>query len=123
MYKRQGIFDAHLETVFPNISFHWLLEGKTEAPETVVWNHRTYRVFGGVSHPEGGQSALATTYWMDVTDTEEMRRTLELTLSLIHILSSSISCWAFSCSEISLAVTAPKSLPPAPPLALSLIHI
>ena len=84
--KREGIFDAHLETVFPNISFHWLLEGKTEAPETVVWNHRTYRVFGGVSHPEGGQSALATTYWMDVTDTEEMRRTLELTRPVVAIL-------------------------------------
>lgn len=84
--QREGIFDAHLETVFPEISFHWLLEGKTEAPETVVWNHRTYRVFGGVSHPEGGQSALATTYWMDVTDTEEMRRTLELTRPVVAIL-------------------------------------
>lgn len=84
--QREGIFDAQLETVFPNISFHWLLEGKTEAPETVVWNHRTYRVFGGVSHPEGGQSALATTYWMDVTDTEEMRRTLELTRPVVAIL-------------------------------------
>ena len=84
--QREGIFDAHLETVFPNISFHWLLEGKTEAPETVVWNHRTYRVFGGVSHPEGGQSALATTYWMDVTDTEEMRRALELTRPVVAIL-------------------------------------
>lgn len=84
--QREGIFDAHLETVFPNISFHWLLEGKTEAPETVVWNHRTYRVFGGVSHPEGGQSALATTYWMDATDTEEMRRTLELTRPVVAIL-------------------------------------
>ena len=84
--QREGIFDAPLETVFPNISFHWLLEGKTEAPETVVWNHRTYRVFGGVSHPEGGRSALATTYWMDVTDTEEMRRTLELTRPVVAIL-------------------------------------
>ena len=84
--QREGIFDAHLETVFPKISFHWLLEGKTEAPETVVWNHRTYRVFGGVSHPEGGRSALATTYWMDVTDTEEMRRTLELTRPVVAIL-------------------------------------
>ena len=84
--QREGIFEAHLETVFPNISFHWLLEGKTEAPETVVWNHRTYRVFGGVSHPEGGRSALATTYWMDVTDTEEMRRTLELTRPVVAIL-------------------------------------
>lgn len=84
--QREGIFDARLETVFPNISFHWLLEGKTEAPETVVWNHRTYRVFGGVSHPEGGRSALATTYWMDVTDTEEMRRTLELTRPVVAIL-------------------------------------
>ena len=84
--QREGIFDAHLETVFPNIPFHWLLEGNTEAPETVVWNHRTYRVFGGVSHPEGGQSALATTYWMDVTDTEEMRRTLELTRPVVAIL-------------------------------------
>ena len=51
-----------------------------------MWNHRTYRVFGGVSHPEGGQSALATTYWMDVTDTEEMRRTLELTRPVVAIL-------------------------------------
>ena len=84
--QREGIFDAHRKTVFPNISFHWLLEGKTEAPETVVWNRRTYRVFGGVSHPEGGQSALATTYWMDVTDTEEMRRTLELTRPVVAIL-------------------------------------
>ena len=84
--QREGIFDAHLEPVFPDISFHWLLEGKTEAPETVVWNHRTYRVFGGVSHTEGGQSALATTYWMDVTDTEEMRRTLELTRPVVAIL-------------------------------------
>ena len=84
--QREGIFDAHLETVFPNISFHWLLEGKTEAPETVVWNHRTYRVFGGVSHPEGGQSALAPTYWMDLTVTEEMRRTLELTRPVVAIL-------------------------------------
>ena len=84
--QREGIFDAHLETVFPNISFHWLLEGKTEAPETVVWNHRTDRVFGGVRHPEGGRSALATTYWMDVTDTEEMRRTLELTRPVVAIL-------------------------------------
>ena len=84
--QREGIFDAHLETVFPDISFHWLLEGKTEAPETVVWNHRTYRVFGGVSPPEGGQSALATTYWLDVTDTEEMRRTLELTRPVVAIL-------------------------------------
>ena len=84
--QREGIFDAHLETVFPNISFHWLLEGKTEAPETVVWNHRTYRVFGGVSHPEGGRSALATTYWMDVTDTEEMRRTLDVTRPVLGIL-------------------------------------
>ena len=84
--QREGIFEAHLETVFPNISFHWLLEGKTEAPETVVWNHRTYRVFGGVSHPVGGRSALATTDWMDVTDTEEMRRTLELTRPVVAIL-------------------------------------
>ena len=37
-------------------------------------------------HPGGGQSALATTYWMDVTDTEEMRRTLELTRPVVAIL-------------------------------------
>ncbi len=59
-----------LETVFPNISFHWLLEGKTEAPETVVWNHRTYRVFGGVSHPEGSTGA----HWPPPTGWMSRRR-------------------------------------------------
>jgi len=83
---KDKLFEVTVADAVPGFDSHWLLEGKTEAPETVVWNHRTYRVFGGVSHPEGGQSALATTYWMDVTDTEEMRRTLELTRPVVAIL-------------------------------------
>lgn len=68
--------------MIPDFDTHWLLEGKRESPELVTWNHRQYRVFGGLGRHEelpGSRSVLATTYWMDVTEFEQMRQTVELT--------------------------------------------
>ena len=87
--QKDKIFEMLVDTVVPDFSYHWLLEGKREYPELFQWNGRVYRVFGALSHPEEmdrDQNPLATTYWMDVTDSEEMRQTLEMTRPLVAIL-------------------------------------
>ena len=87
--KGEEIFDMQVEDVVPQFDIHWLLEDKRECPDLIIWNDRMYRVFGVVSrHGEMGQSdePLATTYWMDVTDLEQARQTLEMTRPVAAIL-------------------------------------
>ena len=87
--QKEKSFEMLVDTVVPDFSYRWLLDGKREYPELFHWNGRIYRVFGALSHPEEmqrDQNPLATTYWMDVTDSEEMRQTLELTRPLVAIL-------------------------------------
>ena len=83
------LYESHLDDVIPDFDTHWLLEGKRESPELVTWNHRQYRVFGGLGRHEelpGSRSVLATTYWMDVTEFEQMRQTVELTRPVMAIV-------------------------------------
>ena len=79
--QKEGVFDAHLNAVVPTFSVRWLMEGKNECPEHVVWNHRIYRVYGGLT-----PATMATTYWMDVTDSEQLRQTLQMTRPVVAIL-------------------------------------
>lgn len=68
---RENLFDNRLEDTLPGFPAQWLLEGKSECPETVVVNNRHFRVFGSLTHPSGRSGArglLALTYWMDVTE-------------------------------------------------------
>ena len=85
--QKEGVFDAHLNAVVPTFSARWLMEGKNECPEHVVWNHRIYRVYGGLTRPTPDTPAtMATTYWMDVTDSEQLRQTLQMTRPVVAIL-------------------------------------
>ena len=86
---KDKIFETAVDTVIPDFTYRWLLDGKREYPEQFRWNDRIYRVFGALSRPEpegGDQPTLATTYWMDITEAEQMRQTLELTKPLMAIL-------------------------------------
>ena len=86
---KEKMFEALVNDVIPGFDGHWMLEGKREAPEHVVWNHRTYRVYGALSHPDqlkGDHSMLATTYWLDITESEQMRQTLDMTRPAVAIL-------------------------------------
>lgn len=86
---KEKMFEALVNDVIPGFDGHWMLEGKREAPEPVVWNHRTYRVYGALSHPDqlkGDHSMLATTYWLDITESEQMRQTLDMTRPAVAIL-------------------------------------
>ena len=83
------LFEVSVGDVVPGFDGHWLREGKRESPEHVVWNHRTYRVYGALSHPDelkGDHSMLATTYWLDITESEQMRQTLDMTRPAVAIL-------------------------------------
>ena len=108
--QRDTVFDSKVEQIVPEIPTHWLLEGKRQCPELVLWNHRQYRVFGSISHAEemaGTKGTLASTYWLDVTEEEELRQTLEATRPVAAILmvdnyedlmklalkASAVRCW------------------------------
>ena len=87
--QKEKIFETAVDAVIPDFTYRWLIEGKREYPEQFRWNDRIYRVFGALSRPEpegGEQPTLATTYWMDITEPEQMRQTLELTKPLLAIL-------------------------------------
>ena len=86
---KENVFESRVEQVVPDFPTHWLLEGKRECPDLVVWNHRQYRVFGSISHADeiaGTKGTVATTYWLDVTDAEHMRQELEFSRPVAAIL-------------------------------------
>ena len=86
---KDKLFEVTVADAVPGFDSHWLLEGRREAPEYVVWNHRTYRVFGALSRTDelkGDHSTLATTYWLDITEAEQMRQTLDMTRPAVAIL-------------------------------------
>ena len=84
----ENIYESRVRDVIKDFETHWLMEGKPEYPGVFTWNDRRYRVFGCLSQPEekGRFGVLATTYWMDVTDLEHMRSTLEETKPVAAIV-------------------------------------
>ena len=81
----EKVFEASVDEVIPDFDTHWLLEGKKERAETFSWNGRIYRVFGALSRREEYEGALATTYWMDVTEAEEMHQILDMSRPAVAI--------------------------------------
>jgi len=72
---KEDVFENLIEDALPSFSYQWLLEGRSEAPESVVVNDRHFRVFGTLTHPSGVRrgTLLATTYWFDVTEEDALR--------------------------------------------------
>ena len=72
---KEDVFENLMEDALPSFSYQWLLEGRSEAPESVVVNDRHFRVFGTLTHPSGVRrgTLLATTYWFDVTEEDALR--------------------------------------------------
>jgi len=72
---KEDVFENLMEDALPSFSYQWLLEGRSEAPESVVVNDRHFRVFGTLTHPSGVRrgTMLATTYWFDVTEEDALR--------------------------------------------------
>jgi c-di-AMP phosphodiesterase-like protein len=75
--ERERLFDTKLADIVPGFASRWLLEGKSECPEEVALGERRYRVFGHLvrTGEQRESGLLATTYWIDVTDFAQLRRT------------------------------------------------
>ena len=73
---REHLFEMKVEDAVPHLPVEWLLEGKTECPERVVMNNRRFRVYGSLVRSRGKgteQNLVATTYWVDTTDADDLR--------------------------------------------------
>ena len=69
--EREHFFQVRMKDIVPALSLKWLMEGKGECPDTVVIGERLFRVFGNIVRVEqerGMRNLLATTYWLDVTE-------------------------------------------------------
>lgn len=55
---RENLFDNRLEDTLPGFPAQWLLEGKSECPETVVVNNRALPQMFGQSHASRAAAAV-----------------------------------------------------------------
>lgn len=72
--------DAKIADLVPNFSGAWLTEGKSVCPELLDSGGRIYKLHGSLIRPDGGENknaVLAMTYWVDVTESEELRAEYE----------------------------------------------
>ncbi len=71
--KKEHMFDARLSTAIPEFSSRWLMEGKMECPDPIQIQDRTYQVFGHLANSQDNQGSVATLYWVDITDYQDLR--------------------------------------------------
>ena len=86
---REHLFEMRVEDAVPEFPVQWLLEGKQECPGRVVMNSRRFRVYGSLVRAKGRggeQNLVATTYWVDTTDADQLLETYTATRPVLSIL-------------------------------------
>ncbi|MGM9661832.1 MAG: DHH family phosphoesterase [Oscillospiraceae bacterium] len=89
----EDAFETELDAVVPGFPSRWVLEGKGECPDTVVLNGRHFRVYGALAYASqknaksaAGQNLLATTYWIDTTECDELRSRSEAVKPVVALI-------------------------------------
>ena len=86
---REHLFEVRVEDTVPEFSVQWLLEGKPACPDRVKMNGRTFQVYGSMVRSkgkDGRQNLLATTYWVDTTDADNLKQRYEASRPMIAIM-------------------------------------
>lgn len=86
---RDHLFEMKVGDAVPELSVQWLLEGKQECPDRVQMNGRRFRVYGSLVRAkakDGGQNLVATTYWVDTTDADNLREAYNASRLVVAIL-------------------------------------
>ena len=86
---REHLFEVRVEDTVPEFSVQWLLEGKPVCPDRVKMNGRTFQVYGSMVRSkgkDGRQNLLATTYWVDTTDADNLKQRYEASRPMIAIM-------------------------------------
>ena len=86
---REHLFEMKVEDAVPEFPVQWLLEGKQECPDRARMNSRHFRVYGSLVRAKGRggeQNLVATTYWVDTTDADELRERYVSTRPVLAVL-------------------------------------
>ena len=81
--------DANLAELVPQFSGKWLLEGKTRYPTLLEVQGRKYQLHGNLIHSEKDKensAFMGITYWVDVTDYDDIRIRYESTRPVAGIV-------------------------------------
>jgi c-di-AMP phosphodiesterase-like protein len=74
--SHDSMFSQKISDLFPSLSLLWLIDGKPECPEELLFNGRRYRVAGNLIHASDSTSApalLGAIYLLDLTDLFRVR--------------------------------------------------
>ena len=86
---REHLFEMRVEDAVPEFPVQWLLEGKQECPNRVFMNNRRFQVYGSLVRAKGRngeQNLVATTYWVDTTDADDLQETYTATRPVLAVL-------------------------------------
>lgn len=82
--------DARVSDLVEDFSSKWLSEGKTQYPGLIDLNGRRYRVHGNIvrtdSGDENGNAFMCVTYWIDVTDYDNIKTEYEKSRPVAGVL-------------------------------------
>lgn len=87
---REHLFEIKVEDTVPNFPVQWLLDGRSECPDRVLMNNRHFRVYGSLVRAKGRggeQSLVATTYWVDTTEADDLKERYTATRLILGILT------------------------------------
>jgi c-di-AMP phosphodiesterase-like protein len=79
-------FELRISDVVPDFSGEWLLDGKNECPECIRLGDKKFRVYGSIIPSEDGD-LIATTYWVDVTELEQISEKYHDSRAVFAIIS------------------------------------
>ena len=85
---REHLFEMKVEDAVPHFPTSWLLEGKSRCPERVEMNGRRVQVYGSLQRAKGrsAQGLVATTYWVDVTESDSLREKYSATRPVMALI-------------------------------------
>ena len=85
---REHLFEMKVEDAVPHFPTSWLLEGKSRCPDRVEMNGRRFQVYGSLQRAKGrsAQGLVATTYWVDVTESDSLREKYSATRPVMALI-------------------------------------
>ena len=86
---RDHFFEIGIGDMVPGFKYHWLVEGKTSAPEYVRIGERIYNVYGNavrMDEKTSGRAYWGVLYWLDVTDYVVMERKYKDTRPVVAVM-------------------------------------
>ena len=85
---REHLFEMKVEDAVPHFPASWLLEGKNCCPDRVEMNGRRFQVYGSLQRAKGrsAQGLVATTYWVDVTESDSLREKYAATRPVLALI-------------------------------------